>query len=118
LNERLEKALLLVGREANPCIPYFEAEDGREGLDMLQNHPDIGLILVDWNMPVLDGLGFIRAVRAQPDWADLKLVMVTTETESSQVARALEAGANEYIMKPFDKDILTAKLTLLDLFEE
>lgn len=110
---------LLVGTYLRDMgMEVIEAADGREGLEMLQCHPDTGFALVDWNMPQMDGIEFIRAVRAQTQWSGLRLIMVTTETESAQVARALDAGADEYVMKPFTKEILTAKLALLDLFEE
>jgi two-component system chemotaxis response regulator CheY len=66
----------------------------------------------------MNGLDFIRAVRAQRGYDTLRIIMVTTETESAQVMRALDAGANEYVMKPFNRDILVAKLNLLDVFEE
>jgi two-component system chemotaxis response regulator CheY len=87
-------------------------------LDRLRDHPDIVLALVDWNMPVMDGLEFIQAVRREPTWNSLRLVMVTTETESEQVQRAMTAGANEYVMKPFTAEVLIAKLSLLGAFEE
>jgi two-component system chemotaxis response regulator CheY len=91
---------------------------GQEALDRLQENPDIRLALVDWNMPVMDGLEFIEAVRKVRSWDDVQLVMVTTETESEQVQRAMTAGANEYVMKPFTAEVLTAKLSLLGAFEE
>jgi two-component system chemotaxis response regulator CheY len=93
-----------------------EAGDGREGLDRLGDTPDVALVLVDWNMPVLDGLEFIKAVRARREFDAVRIVMVTTETESDQVARAMAAGANEYVMKPFTRDVLVAKLSMLDAF--
>lgn len=99
-------------------IEATEAADGREGLDALLASPDIDLVLVDWNMPVMDGLEFIMAVRAKREYDEIKLVMVTTETESEQVSRAMNAGANEYVMKPFTKDVLVAKLSMLDIFGE
>jgi two-component system, chemotaxis family, chemotaxis protein CheY len=95
-----------------------EAANGLEALDQLQRTPDIDLVLVDWNMPEMNGLDFIRAVRAQADYAGLRILMVTTEAEGAQVTRALNAGANEYLMKPFTKDVLVAKLNLLDVFGE
>ena len=101
-------------RELN--LPVIEAGDGQQGLDRLREFPDISLVLVDWNMPVMDGLEFIEAVRAQPAYARLPIVMVTTESESEQMNRAMRAGANEYVMKPFTKDVLAAKLSMLDLF--
>lgn len=94
------------------------ASHGQEGLERLREHPEIRLVLVDWNMPVMDGLEFIRAVRKVPAWDEVWLVMVTTETESEQVQRAMTAGANEYVMKPFTAEVLVAKLSLLGAFEE
>ncbi len=93
-----------------------EAANGAEGLERLREYPDVELVLVDWNMPVMDGLEFIQAVRAQRAYDAVRVVMVTTETESDQVMRALAAGANEYVMKPFTKDVLIAKLSMLDVF--
>ncbi len=71
------------------------------------------LILVDWNMPEMTGLEFVRAVRARPEFRPVRLLMVTTETEIEQMARALAAGADEYLMKPFTADALKDKLELL-----
>jgi two-component system, chemotaxis family, chemotaxis protein CheY len=96
-------------------IEAVEAGNGRDGLDRLADTP-IDLILVDWNMPVMDGLEFITAVRGRREYDPVRIMMVTTETESEQVTRAMAAGANEYLMKPFTKEVLIAKLTLLDDF--
>ena len=95
-----------------------EAVHGQDGLKRLQENPDISLVLVDWNMPVMDGLAFIQAVRRVPAWDAVRLVMVTTETESEQLQRAMNAGANEYVMKPFTPEVLVAKLSLLGAFED
>ena len=90
----------------------IEAGNGREALERVrQQRPD--LAFVDWNMPEMDGLDFVRAVRADPACRDLRLIMVTTETESGRIATALEAGANEYIMKPFTAGALAQKLELI-----
>ena len=99
-------------------MDVIEAANGREGLERLQQNPDVSLVLVDWNMPEMNGLDFIKAVRAQPAHTALRIMMVTTETEQEQLMRALEAGANEYLMKPFTKDILVAKLSLMDVLGE
>jgi two-component system, chemotaxis family, chemotaxis protein CheY len=99
-------------------LEVFEAANGREGLEQLQQVSGVGLILVDWNMPEMNGLEFIRAVRADRTYDAVRIMMVTTETEQGQVIRALEAGANEYVMKPFTKEILVAKLSLMDVFGE
>lgn len=98
-------------------IPAAEAGDGRDGLDQLLADEDIGLVLVDWNMPEMDGLEFVTEVRRRPHLNHVKLVMCTTESESDQVLRATAAGADEYIMKPFTRDVLVAKLSLLDVIE-
>jgi len=96
----------------------FQAVHGQEGLERLQENSEISLVLVDWNMPVMDGLQFIQAVRRVSAWDAVQLVMVTTETEAEQVQRAMSAGANEYVMKPFTPEVLVAKLSLLGAFED
>ena len=110
---------LLVGKILREQgFEVHEAAHGQQGLEQLQENPEIGLVLVDWNMPVMDGLEFIKAVRQSRAWDSLRLVMVTTETESEQVLRAMTAGANEYVMKPFTSEVLVAKLSLLGVFED
>lgn len=110
---------LLIGRILREQgFEVSEAGHGQEGLHQLRLHPDINLVLVDWNMPVMDGLEFIQAVREERAWDSLRLMMVTTETESEQVQRAIAAGANEYLMKPFTAEVLVAKLTLMGVSEE
>ena len=99
-------------------MEVVEAGDGREALERLHEFPDIELVLVDWNMPVMNGLDFICEVRKNRAYDAIRIVMVTTETESEQVTRALQAGADEYVMKPFNRDVLVAKLNLLDVFRE
>jgi two-component system chemotaxis response regulator CheY len=85
-----------------------EAEDGEQALVACQRSlPDA--VLLDWNMPKMDGYEFLRALRRMPGGDKPKVVFCTTENEVAQIARALHAGANEYIMKPFDKDIVEAK---------
>ena len=92
----------------------LEAGDGQEGLERLeQYHPDIELTLVDWNMPVMNGLEFVKAVRADDQYQQMKIAMVTTETEPAQMARALMAGVDEFVMKPFTSEILIEKLKLI-----
>ena len=89
------------------------AINGREALERLHAMAKADIVLVDWNMPEMDGLSFVRAVRADNEYAALPLMMVTTNVELCNVAEALDAGANEYMMKPFTMDILRAKLELL-----
>jgi two-component system, chemotaxis family, chemotaxis protein CheY len=86
-----------------------EAADGRQALDAcVTEMPDA--ILLDWNMPVMDGYEFLRALRAMPGGDKPKVVFCTTENDLAHIARAMHAGADEYIMKPFDKEIVEAKL--------
>ena len=92
----------------------LEAGDGQEGLDRLGEHfPDVELTLVDWNMPVMNGLEFVKTVRADTQYQQMKIAMVTTETEPAQMARALMAGVDEFVMKPFTSEILIEKLRLI-----
>ena len=94
----------------------LEAEDGKEAMEVLTGLDDPPeLALIDWNMPNMNGLEFVAAVRADKRLRDMSLVMVTTESEQSQVARALAAGAHEYVIKPFTSDALLEKLALLGL---
>ena len=99
-------------------IDVLEAGNGKQGLEQMKLHPGIELILVDWNMPEMNGLDFIKAVRAQKQFDRVRILMVTSETETEQVTKALKAGANEYLMKPFSREILIAKLDLLSIYEE
>ena len=78
------------------------AEDGGQALLILNSGGPFDLALVDWNMPQMTGYDFVCEVREEPRFADLRLVMVTTENEISRMSEALEAGADEYIMKPFN----------------
>ena len=89
------------------------AVDGRDGLDRLRGMEKADVVLVDWNMPEVDGISFLRAVRAQANYAGLPVMMVTTNSEMANVAEALSAGADEYIMKPFTAAMIREKLELL-----
>lgn len=93
----------------------IEAGHGREALDQLAQSGKVELILVDWNMPEMNGFDFLVAARQKPEWKDTVIVMVTTETEMAQMQRALDAGANEYVMKPFTREVLREKLQLVGL---
>jgi two-component system chemotaxis response regulator CheY len=75
----------------------------------------VNLVLTDWNMPEMNGLDLIKHLRQNPDLASLKVIMVTTETEVDHIVSALQAGANEYVMKPFTKDVLKEKLELVGI---
>ena len=94
-----------------------EAADGQQALDAMNDGLEVDLACVDWNMPVLDGLSFVTAVRRERRWRDVTLMMVTTESEQAQIVRALAAGAHEYLIKPFTPDAIRDKLQLLGLVE-
>lgn len=89
-------------------IEASEAGDGREAMDMCRMAmPDA--ILLDWNMPVMDGLSFLKALRKEPGGKTPIVVFCTAERDVIKIAQALDAGADEYVMKPFDSDIIESK---------
>jgi two-component system chemotaxis response regulator CheY len=91
----------------------LEAANGREALEVIAIEGGaVTLVLADWNMPEMNGLELLKQLRRDPRLASLIVVMVTTETELDHMTAALEAGANEYVMKPFTKEILVEKLQL------
>jgi two-component system chemotaxis response regulator CheY len=92
-----------------------EAGHGQEALDLMEAGLTPTIALVDWNMPVMDGLEFVSAVRSRPQWRGVTLMMVTTESEHGQIVRALAAGAHEYVIKPFTAGAILDKLSLLGL---
>jgi two-component system chemotaxis response regulator CheY len=92
-----------------------EAGNGHEGLERLQQGLIPVVIMVDWNMPQLNGLEMVQAVRTNTKWNGVRLIMITSENELERVQTALEAGADEYIMKPFTKEMIQDKLNLLGI---
>ena len=93
-----------------------EAEDAASGLGQLidMQRPDIALI--DWNMPGdMNGVDLVRKIREDDTFSEVRLLMVTTETEMDYVVSALDAGADEYVMKPFTRDIILEKLKLVGI---
>jgi two-component system chemotaxis response regulator CheY len=91
-----------------------EAEDGQQALAACVKHmPDA--VLLDWNMPVMNGIEFLRKLRAMPEGKTPKVFFCTTENDMTRIVEALETGADEFIMKPFDAEILTSKLALQGL---
>jgi len=93
-----------------------EAEDGQKALDACKaKMPDF--VLLDWNMPVMNGLEYLLALRALPQGGDPVVVFCTTENDLNHIQQALSSGANEYIMKPFDADIVRSKLAQLGVID-
>jgi two-component system chemotaxis response regulator CheY len=99
-------------------MEVLEAKNGLEALEQLKQNPNIELMLVDWNMPEMNGYDLLLTVRSQRAYDTVRILMVTSEAQSEQVTQALSAGANEYLMKPFNKEVLVAKLNLLDVLQE
>jgi len=94
----------------------IEAEDGKQAMAQVQKNSDISLILLDWHMPVMNGYDFLVSLRASPEhFEEPKVVMVTTEASMPSILKAIAAGANEYIMKPFDAEMIEEKLGMLGL---
>ena len=81
---------------------FVQAENGEEALKVLFDNQDIKMIFIDWNMPIMNGYEFVKAVRSNPSYNHIKLVMVTTEGEKSKVADAAKVGINGYVVKPFE----------------
>jgi two-component system chemotaxis response regulator CheY len=110
---------MILGRTLNRFgYEVCSASNGREALELIGGQRlDLSVILVDWNMPEMNGLDFVKTIRADPQYAQVPLMMVTTETEIEQMYRALEAGANEYVMKPFTDEVIADKLRLLGVLQ-
>ncbi|MEM9368342.1 MAG: response regulator [Planctomycetota bacterium] len=85
-----------------------EAADGVEALEVFGDGSDIDLVLTDWNMPNMNGLELIKSIRGAGH--KVPIMMITTESEKSQVLTAIQAGVNDYLVKPFDQEMLTMKL--------
>lgn len=93
-----------------------EAENGQEAYDYcLKQMPDV--VLLDWNMPVMSGIEFLEKLRQLENGKEPKVVLCTTENDMEHIQRAMIAGADEYIMKPFDKDIVESKFSQIGLIE-
>jgi two-component system chemotaxis response regulator CheY len=97
-------------------IECEEAGDGKAGLALLKSGRVFNLALIDWNMPVMNGLEMLTNLRAQ-GFNAIKIIMVTTEVENQFIVRALDAGADEYLMKPFDEQALTEKMRMIGMAE-
>lgn len=91
-----------------------EGANGLEGIEVLAHDP-VDVAFVDWDMPVMDGIEFVREIRKAPGLSGIPMIMVTKQTRRSDVECALEAGADEYIMKPFNREMVIDKLSILGL---
>ena len=106
---------ILVSYARNLECESVEAEDGEKALSYLDRDADFEAVLIDWDMPRMNGLELLRAIRADPRFDGLKALMVTSQTSYERVAEALNMGADDYLMKPLDAEMLAEKLRILGL---
>ena len=100
----IEQILEMLGHEAVP------AANGIEAFERLKEHDDVKLILLDWNMPEMNGIEFLRAVKDQSGLSKIPVIMLTTESERRKMIEAIEAGAKHYLTKPFQPETLATKI--------
>jgi two-component system, chemotaxis family, chemotaxis protein CheY len=100
---------------AQDGVELLEAEHGGQALDLLARHPSVAAVLLDWFMPVMDGLALLKAVRGNSRGPQPKILMCTRQDDPARIAEALDHGADEYIVKPFNEAILRSKLALAGL---
>lgn len=91
----------------------FEAENGIEAWDILDKNNDMGVLITDWNMPEMNGLELVKKTRADSRFADIPIIMITTEGGKVEVITAIKAGVNNYIVKPFTPQVLKEKLEVV-----
>jgi two-component system chemotaxis response regulator CheY len=102
---------MLLKRAVSPLgFEVLEAENGEDALTKLDPDDPVDVMLVDWNMPVMDGLALVRRVRATRAFADVFVMMVTSESDPKKMARALMVGADDYLVKPVDGEMIRSKL--------
>jgi len=110
--------MILVKTLVQSGFDVVQAANGREALETMEREgASIGLVLLDWNMPEISGIEVLEKLRAQSAFDGVRLVMVTTETEIEQMARALAAGADEYVMKPFTREAVQDKLRMIGVLQ-
>lgn len=112
-DSRVARAMIV--RALGGIYSVTQAGSAEEGLEALTGSEPFVLLVVDWNMPGMTGVEFVRQLRASGDYPDLRILMITTEVEAEAMCEAMEAGVDEYLMKPFFGEAVFEKLALLDL---
>ena len=92
---------------------YNDVIEASDGADAMSKMTGVDLVLLDWNMPVMDGLSFVKEARQSPVFGDVPIIMVTTEGAQKEVLMALKEGVSDYVVKPFKTDILVQKIEAL-----
>lgn len=88
-----------------------QAEDGQDALNKLKENPEVRLVLLDWNMPNMNGIDCLKAIKANPATKAVPVMMVTSEAEKSKIIEAIQSGASNYLVKPFEADALEEKIS-------
>jgi two-component system chemotaxis response regulator CheY len=100
---------------SNMGFEVDEAMNGEEAIVLLEQSANTGIVLVDWNLPEMSGLDFVKAIRSTDQYDSVRLMMVTSDTDEDQMATAFQAGVDEYVTKPFTDDIIRDKVRVLGL---
>jgi two-component system chemotaxis response regulator CheY len=100
---------------SNMGFEVDEAMNGEEAIVLLEHSDNTGIVLVDWNLPEMSGLDFVKAIRSTDHYDSIRLMMVTSDTDEDQMATAFQAGVDEYVTKPFTADIIRDKVRVLGL---
>jgi two-component system chemotaxis response regulator CheY len=100
----ITQILEMLGHDAVP------ASNGLDAFERLKEHEDVRLILLDWNMPEMNGIEFLREIKARPGLSEIPVIMLTTESERRKMIEAIEAGAKHYLTKPFQPETLATKI--------
>ncbi len=112
-DSRVARAMIV--RALNGIYSITQAGSAEEGLEALTGSEPFALLVVDWNMPGMTGVEFVRQLRTSGGYPDLKILMITTEVHAEAMGDAMDAGVDEYLMKPFVREAVLEKLDLLDL---
>ncbi len=106
---------ILASYAAKQSIETLEAQDGIAALELLQRDSSFDAILIDWDMPRMDGITLLKTLKGDPGFNHLKTMMVTAQSSYDRVSEALNLGADDYLMKPLDEEMVVDKLRLLGL---